>query len=65
MRLIFCGTKLVVFAVRRPSANGLICEYFEQVLQDCKNGRRMTPTMPLAPLSDKGASAVNASLGVS
>ena len=37
MSLNFCGTKLSWFLqFRRPSANNLICEYFEQVLQNSK-----------------------------
>ena len=37
MRLNFRGTKLLRFSwFGRPSANSLIREYFEQVLQNCK-----------------------------
>ena len=37
MHLNFCGTKLSRFSqFRRPSANSLICEYCEQVLQSHK-----------------------------
>ena len=54
MRLNFLGTKFSQFLRSgTPSAHSFSCEYFEQVLQNHKNGRRRAPCTAIAIVLDR------------
>ena len=63
MRLNFRGTKLPRFSrFRRPSTNRVICKYFQQVLQNHKNGHQTMPFALLLPLYWPGSTNTDDSL---